>query len=73
MYDHLQAGRRDVTSRLVVVRPHLIVYARICELGRILAIRPWFDELFCLFRNGKIQSMHAVMVTSWTARDSGHL
>jgi hypothetical protein len=61
VYDHLQAGRHDVTCRLVVVRPHLIVHARICELGRILAIRPWFDEFFCLLRNGKIQSMHAVI------------
>lgn len=44
-----------------MVHPHLIVHARICKLGRILAIRPWFDEFFCLFWDGEIQTMHAVV------------
>jgi len=49
VYDHLPAGSYDdIISRLVVVRPHLIVHARICKLGRILAIRPLFDEFLCL-------------------------
>lgn len=64
VYDHLEAGFHDINCRFIVVRPYLIVYTRVSELGRVLTFGPWFDEFFRLFWNGEIQSMHAVI--GWT-------
>lgn len=55
-------GSHDIAFRFVVACPHLVVHPRICELGRILSIRPLFYESFCLLWNSEIQPMHAVIV-----------
>lgn len=62
VYDNLRQGQGlgdVICCRFVLVRPYLVVYARIGELARVLAVRPRFDECLCLLWNGEIQSVHA--------------
>lgn len=59
MDDHLIQTHSESCNQQQPRETNLVIHTRISIPLRTLSLRPLFDQLFGVFRNRKIQSMHA--------------